>query len=166
MSATISDPLSDVTRKERRMLLGLSMLGVFFTHGGALPTKITTLGVELGAGDQKIFLLILAIGLLYFLLAFSLYAISDFIVWRKRVAEENIVEAKKSFDWFVFGDQPTDQYQAEWKSTEERIWRRYRLWAILTKPTSILRAAFEFILPLFVAIYSIAMMLLYAYPCT
>ena len=165
MSVTLVDPLSEVTRKERRMLLGLSMLGVFFTQGGALPTRITTLGVELNAGDQQAFLSILAVGLVYFLSAFFLYAVSDFIVWRRKITEEHLVEAKKSFDEYMFGE-PQDQHQAELHSMEARIWRKYRLWAILTKPTSILRAGFEFILPLAVGIYSIVTVLEYAYPRT
>ena len=161
MSATLVDPLSEVTRKERRMLLGLSMLGVFFTHGGALPTKISTLGVELSAGDQQAFLYILAIGLFYFVSAFSLYAFSDFIVWRKQIAEEHIVDTKRSFEELVFNDH-RDHYQAELHDIEGRVWRKYRLWAFLTKPTSILRALFEFILPLLVGIYFITTIFFYA----
>ena len=60
------DPLSEVTRKERRMLLGLSMLGVFFAKTGIVPSKISTLGIELAATEQSSFFYVLAAMLVYY----------------------------------------------------------------------------------------------------
>lgn len=166
MSVTLVDPLSDVSRKERRMLLGLSMLSLFFTHGGALPTKFTALGVELSTGEQRTFLVIIAIGLFYFLSAFFLYAMSDFIVWRKKITEEYIEEAKAMISSYMYDNSPQDQYDAEVQSEESKAWRKYEIWARLTKPMSLLRAMFEFLLPIIVAVYSIAIVLTHAYSST
>ncbi|MFM5460762.1 hypothetical protein ACET7L_12850 [Aeromonas veronii] len=166
MSVTLVDPLSDVSRKERRMLLGLSMLSLFFTHGGALPTKFTALGVELDTGEQRTFLLIIAVGLFYFLSAFFLYAMSDFIVWRKKITEEYIKEAKAMISSYMYDTPPQDQYEAEVQSEVSKAWRKYEIWARLTKPMSLLRAIFEFLLPIIVAVYSIAVVLNHSYSST
>jgi hypothetical protein len=37
----VRDPLSEVTRKERRILLGTSALGIIVAKVGLVPTKIT-----------------------------------------------------------------------------------------------------------------------------
>ncbi|WP_166837937.1 hypothetical protein [Rheinheimera pleomorphica] len=163
MSVTLVDPLSEVSRKERRMLLGLSMLSLFFTHGGALPTKFTALGVELGTGEQRTFLFIIAVGLLYFLSAFFLYSMSDFIVWRKKMTEEYIKESRGMIQSYMYDNSPQNQYDAEVQFEEEKAWRKYQIWSRLTKPMSLLRAIFEFMLPIIVAIYSIANVLTHAY---
>lgn len=57
----LSDPLSEVTRKERKFLLGVSMIGLFVSYSGIVPTKIAALGIELSTTDQKSFLILLAL---------------------------------------------------------------------------------------------------------
>ncbi|GAB3754198.1 hypothetical protein [Lysobacter olei] len=81
---SISDPLSDVTRKERRMLLGLDVLAIFVSTTGLVPTKISALGVEFGAADQRAFLYVFAAVLAYFVAAFLVYGVSDYLGWRIR----------------------------------------------------------------------------------
>ena len=56
----VSDCLSEVTRKERRSLLGISMLGIVITQAELVPTKISALGVEFSQANQAVLLLILA----------------------------------------------------------------------------------------------------------
>ena len=161
---SLVDPLSEVTRKERRILLGLSMLGIFFVKAGALPSKINALGIELESSDQSAFLYLMSFGLLYFTLAFFIYAMSDFIVWRNAVTKAYIVSYK---DYMKERDcYPQDPDGAELQSEEQRAYQRNRIWQILTKPMSITRAAFEFLLPLIVGIYSITTMVLHAYTNT
>lgn len=166
MSVSLVDPLSEISRKERRMLLGLSMVAILLTYGGALPERITTLGVELSSGNQRVFLLILAIGIFYFLAAFFLYAVSDFIVWRKKIAEERIAQAKEILDDLVFGGQPRDQYEAELLSERNKALAEYEVWARLTKPMSFTRAFFELVLPMLVGLCALVTVLLYAYQYT
>ena len=80
--AKVRDPLSQVTRNERRSLLAVSTLGITLVVTGLVPTKIEALGVEFTQTDQKALLAIIAISTAYFLVAFTIYAVSDFIAWR------------------------------------------------------------------------------------
>ena len=68
------DPLSDVTRKERRLLIVISAIDYFVIRSGALPTKIAALGIEFDKANQQSFLALLAVATSYLLLAFLLYA--------------------------------------------------------------------------------------------
>ncbi len=72
----LQDPLSEVTRKERRFLLGISALAITIIKVGIIPTKITALGVVFKETDQQSFLWILGLLILYFLIAFIIYATS------------------------------------------------------------------------------------------
>ncbi len=76
----LGDPLSDVTRKERRMLLAISLLGVGLVKTGLVPTKIEALGVEFDKANQQALLFLLAIVAVYFFSAFLIYAAADFLV--------------------------------------------------------------------------------------
>ncbi len=80
-AAVLRDPLSEVTRKERIYLLGTSMVGIAILKTGLVPTQITALGIEFQEADQDTFLLLLGLVVLYFLVAFIVYAASDFLAW-------------------------------------------------------------------------------------
>ena len=96
------DPLRPITRKERTGLLVVSFIGLLISRAGLLPTKIETFGLEFPALDQRWLLLSCAILLAYFLLAFIIYAITDWLahedeayrVWREgdRPADEILKE--------------------------------------------------------------------------
>ncbi|MBM4855601.1 hypothetical protein HYO47_22400 [Vibrio parahaemolyticus] len=148
------DPLSEVTRKERRMLLGLSMLGVFFAKTGIVPSKISTLGIELAATEQSSFFYVLAAMLVYF--AFALYAFSDFIVWKKAVIESDVSEYKN----YVI-ERETEHQQnpidEEVSSSRLMLYRKNRVWLSAKKPVSLARSFFEFILPIIVGSVSLFM---------
>jgi Ca2+/Na+ antiporter len=157
---SLVDPLSEVTRKERRMLLGLSMLGIFFVKAGILPTKISALGVDLATNDQGAFLFLTSLVLLYFTVAFFIYAMSDFIVWRKSLTELYLLEYRQYMQERDYRPQSADE--AELEEEETRAHKRNAIWLSLTKPMSIFRAIFEFALPLFVGLYSIFIMVQFA----
>ena len=78
----VADPLSSVARNERRSLLLLSVIGIAIVKTGLVPSKIEALGIEFSPGDQKSLLNILGMVNVYLLLAFSIYALTDFIGWR------------------------------------------------------------------------------------
>lgn len=78
----LRDPLSDVTRNERKFLLAVSAIGLILRHAGLVPTKIAALGIEFSQVDQKILLRAMGLIVLYFLFAFILYASSDLVAWR------------------------------------------------------------------------------------
>ena len=56
----VRDPLTEVTRKERRLLLGMCVLGIVLVKTGLVPTKISAFGIEFSHTDQKFILIILA----------------------------------------------------------------------------------------------------------
>ena len=77
------DPLSEVTRRERRSLLGLSMLGLALVWVPLVPTKFAAFGIEFAEVNRKAFVLLYALLVLYYLVAFLVYALSDFVAWRR-----------------------------------------------------------------------------------
>lgn len=77
----LKDPLSDVTRKERVYLLGISAIGITIVFTGLIPTEITALGIKFAEADRRSLLLIFALVVGYFLVAFVSYALSDFLEW-------------------------------------------------------------------------------------
>lgn len=91
----LGDPLSDITRKERRNLLLASSIGLFVTWTGSIPTKVAPLGIELSEFNQQYFLILLSIVVGYFLVAFILYGIADFLVWQEKYYEHLDVGLKR-----------------------------------------------------------------------
>src|SRR2546428_12023446 len=79
---SVRDPLSSTTRKERKSLLGIGMIAIAIVKIGLVPTKISALGIEFSATDQKHVFHILAAVVIYYLMAFIFYAFSDVIAWR------------------------------------------------------------------------------------
>jgi len=78
----VRDPLSEITRKERRALLGVSTIGIIMVKTGLIPEKVATFGVQFSKTDQSSLLVIVAFIVAYFLISFVIYAGSDFVSWR------------------------------------------------------------------------------------
>jgi hypothetical protein len=78
----LRDPLSEVTRKERRLLLGISALGIVIVKSGLVPSKVEALGIQFTQTNQQALILALGAVIGYFLVAFVLYAASDLTAWR------------------------------------------------------------------------------------
>lgn len=74
---SIADPLSEVTRKERKILLIASLISVALAKGGLVPKKIEALGIELTALEINSLLYLLASVLVYLILGFTIYAAAD-----------------------------------------------------------------------------------------
>ncbi len=150
----LRDPLGDVTRKERRSLLAASIISITIAKSGLVPLKISALGIEFAKADQRSLLIIMSLITLYFLVAFIIYAASDFVAWRLesidllvrelKVRHQALIEALKA------GPEGT-------KTTNylESFWTQLRLFLALVKPISILRALFDFLLPIFIGIYAV-----------
>src|SRR5260221_1629280 len=94
----LDDPLKDVTRKERKMLLGISVLAIVLVKTGLVPTKISALGVEFSETHQQALLLIVSLVDIYFLFAFVIYATTDFFVWRKALVKASRDEIKEHYE--------------------------------------------------------------------
>jgi hypothetical protein len=158
----IRDPLSEVTRNERRFLLGVSIIAIALVRTGLVPSKISALGIEFSQTDQKSLFSVLALITSYFVAAFALYASSDFIAWRLafRASLRDWVEQMKKRDEErskLKAEDRSDRHPAE--DYYERYMRRWRIVSIISRPTSFLRAVFEFILPIMVGIYATILLL-------
>lgn len=150
----LSDPLSEVTRRERKYLLGISVIGLFVSYSGIVPTRIAAFGIDLSASDQKSFLTLLALIILYFLAAFVIYGLADFLTWRKEYQKLMEQGAKEFISWDI-PDQ--DNYDEIYRHIPKANW--IYAWA---KPTAFIRAAFEFFVPVALAMYAVAVVLLHA----
>ena len=76
------DPLSEVTRRERKYLLGLSAVTLFIAQTGRGPGEFTLLGLSFKLADLTPFLPLLASVVTFFLVAFILYGLGDYLKWR------------------------------------------------------------------------------------
>jgi hypothetical protein len=128
------------------MLLGLSILSIFIVRTGAMPTKIGALGIEFGTSDQQAFLVLLASILFYFVIAFSTYAFSDYIAWRKELVQVQI-DGLKAYWIEQYRGEPDGPLDATVNYDEQKLYEKNRLWFSLTSPVSRSRAAVEFLLP-------------------
>lgn len=145
ISTFLVDPLGETSRKERRNLLAASVVGLLISKVGLIPTKISALGIELSGSSQIAFTILAAGIILYFVLAFLLYGLSDFLIWRERY--QQYLEDVRSYNE---GWSEEDQQQYDTKVTDlgSVAWI-YRL----AKPTALFRCIFEFALPLTFGIY-------------
>jgi len=149
----LGESLSEVTRHERRALLGVSILGITIVQTGLVPSKISALGVEFSKADQKAVMGILAVVVGYFLVAFAIYAIADFVTWRarRRDAHQRSLDAK----WQRAREQAAGEYERI-RNLQSKVpdLPPSVVATFLTLPVSIIRATFDFALPLIVGAYA------------
>ena len=93
------DPLGTVTRLERRNLLLAATIGLLFSQVGLVPTEFTTLGIKLSAPQQSAFLLIIALAIAYFFVAFLAYGLPDFFIWRKKYQDYRVYALNEEQNW-------------------------------------------------------------------
>lgn len=145
------DPLSQVTRAERRTLLGVSALAILMVQSGLIPTRISALGVEFGQADQRALLSMLSLIVVYFLVAFVIYAASDLVAWRvayHQALRERRIELARM--------EVTDKFREA--SVNARV-ADGQAWSRASKPIVVIRAIFEFGFPLAVGIYTVIALL-------
>ncbi len=140
----LTDPLSEITRKERRNLLIASTVGLLVAKAGMVPAKFEAFGIELSVPDQKVFVILMLLTVLYFLAAFVIYGISDFFVWRKKYQDYLEQVAGFNSDW-----SQEDQYNYDelHRTIPEIAW----LYA-WSKPAAFARIIFEFTVPVIFAL--------------
>jgi hypothetical protein len=104
----LQDPLREVTRKERRTLLGVATTGIAVVLMGLEPKGISAFGITFDLVQYKRLLLVWGVIVLYFLVVFVIYAISDFFAFtlatfralRKRkmddFQDEKVLEEKQA----------------------------------------------------------------------
>ena len=150
----LGDPLADATRKERKMLLGISVLGVALVKTGLVPTKISALGVEFDKTNQQALLGILALLALYFLIAFIIYAAADFLAWRRALVAYRVDRMR------THGRERRELHPDVLKQEEAFLLEQSKGSVLfgLVRPISVLRALFEFLLPIAVGLYAISVL--------
>ena len=148
----LKDPLSDVTRRERRSLLAASVVGVTMVKTGLVPEKISALGVELSKVNQRSLLIVLASMTLYFLIAFILYASSDFLAWRLSLFESLGQIYVKRRKWITVKEAATDE-----DTLMDEFYRenKLRYFFLLSHPISLLRAVLDFLVPVVFGVYAV-----------
>ena len=151
LQITLRDPLSEVTRKERRMLLGIGVLAVFVAKTGLIPSKISALGVDLEKSNQQAFLIVLAAVVSYFVLAFTIYGLADFLAWRLTYGR---AIAAAGEEWH---DRAKNRMSSSTNSPPTFYPNTLMSRSIpyLATSVSLLRALFEFLLPVLVGAYAI-----------
>ena len=80
-STILRDPLSDVTRRERVYLLATSTIGIAIVRTGLVPSEISALGIQFNAANRNALVVLLGIVVAYFLVAFIIYGVADFLAW-------------------------------------------------------------------------------------
>lgn len=78
----LQDPLTGTTRHMRSSLLASSVLGLIIAKTGLIPSRIGDLGIEFTADHRASLIIIVLFTVLYFFVAFLVYALSDFSRWQ------------------------------------------------------------------------------------
>jgi hypothetical protein len=155
--AQLQDALSSVTRKERQFLLGISLLGIALVKTGLIPSKISGLGIEFQSANPQALLSIVACVILYFLVAFIIYAASDYVVWKlsisSQVHEKELDEYNDELHGY-YGPQtgsPEEALEEYRHKLRKKILRYFKM----IKPISIFRAFFDLGLPIIIGGYAL-----------
>ncbi len=136
------------------MLLAVSVLGVVLVKTGLVPTKISALGVEFDKTNQQALLGVLALVSLYFFIAFIIYAAADFLAWRRALLKYRVDRMREH------AKLRRELTKEHLKQEEAFIWEQSKGSFLfgLVGLVSILRALFEFLLPLAVGVYAIQLL--------
>lgn len=162
----VSDPLSEVTRGERKTLLGASAIGIVIVKTGLVPSKISALGIEFAQTDQRALLLAIGAIVAYFLCAFMIYAVTDFMAWRYRLHKAALL-VDLEYGKKVTTVPVVTELDSEGKRRKVEVDEKMKELHLVTVgeregrlnsrsyAVSKLRAVFEFIVPVIIAIYAI-----------
>jgi len=93
-----SDPLSDVTRKERKFLILFSTISISIVLTGLIPTEISALGVKFDQANQAAILFVFISVIVYYLASFSSYMYYDRSLWKIKLSDRNIGRTVDQFD--------------------------------------------------------------------
>ena len=139
----LGDPLGENTRRVRRNLLAVSAIGIAMGATGLVPTQIPAFGIEFTQSDRSGFLIFVGAIVVYYLFAFAIYGSSDWASWLLAVRRSRIMSGEQ---------QGQDSVARE--ALRFRMSRTTRWVFILAAPASFVRASFEFLIPIGIAIYS------------
>ena len=156
----VADPLRDETRKVRKTLLVWCLAAVAITLGQLFPTEVSALGLKITPGSRNVLLWLVALIVIYHLVAFAAYAASDFAHWYVNIKstdwEDDIADWEKSkAEWFAKAKLSDEDRQVidEHERRLGSIWRgepsRVHMTVLkMIPPISIARALVDFLFPL------------------
>lgn len=164
------DPLTDVTRRVRRVLLASGAIGVVIVKTGLVPSKISNLGITFTTADKSSLLIIVASIIIYFFIEFLLYAGSDFIRWqialRTSLLKNKGRNARKALQPGPHNpNQSLELRQAAASARLEEILEKklnqyLRPYSQMTPFIGILRAFLDFGFPILLGIYSVYLLVM------
>ena len=155
MEALLGDPLSEVARKERRSLLGISAIAILVGATGLIPQRIESLGVTFTVSTQAALLKVFTGVVGYYTVAFLVYATGDFLRHARSIyrgTEELKIQRQKmaAERLNVRGGlrlEPAATVVSPPVQIDDASWRLSR-WV---PPAAYVRLVFDFIIPLVVA---------------
>ena len=159
MKAKLKDPLAEITRKERKALLVIATIAIAIVEAGLLPTRINAFGIELETIDQVVLLKLLSFIVMYFLIGFIVYGSADFIYWRSERLKELQTELAEEVDWKAQPRSTTSEVQMSKYEIMDLIRMKMKPLRIASTPISLFRSFFDFLLPIFLSLYSIYILL-------
>ncbi|MHB1051197.1 MAG: hypothetical protein ACYC09_14050 [Bacteroidota bacterium] len=155
-----SDFLSESTRKEKRALLGISVIAIAIVQTGLLPTKISALGIEFQLNDQRALLLLMVFVVVYFLIAFTMHASTDFIRWR---VVYNSTLLDNLINEHARPEPPEYEDEDPYERTLNKVDRAISLWFRMAQHLTIGRAFWDFFFPFLFALYTITVLMIARY---
>lgn len=150
--ALLSDPLAATTRGKRKALLSLALVTFGVVKAGLVPTSVGTLGIDLSTDDQKALLWLLFLVVLYFLVAFVLYASRDALLLRADylgLVDKELVQRGTKAD------------EIEQRAMQHSIsfWGKHRWLAGTSKATALFRLVLlDLLFPVILGTYSLCIL--------
>lgn len=145
----LSDPLSDIARKERRNLLIAGTVGILVAEAGIIPTKFSAFGITLSSPAQDTFVLLVGLTVLYFICAFITYGFADFLIWRTKY-QDYLEHVQRYMGGWTREDQ---QAYDDFRDSVPSIAWLYKV----SGPTAFIRIFFEFGVPIIFGVISAAL---------
>lgn len=142
--------LSTSTKTVRKSLLVASIISFLVVGAGLVPTQISAFGISLSPPNQAMFLATLLLIMLYLLVAFIVYAMPDFFIWKSR-----ILDYKEREGEYVNSLTEEDYQQQKISGVKHPKWLYPKAYCVAR-----CRAFFEFCLPV---IFGLAVILCLIY---
>jgi hypothetical protein len=116
------NPFSDITRRARKFLLLVTLIGFAITWAGLVPNKITAFDIELSTSDQDAILILNMITLLYFIITFWLYTNTDLVrYWIVKRAVKEYLKSTTGKE-LLLRQKQLKTYQNNLKTTNQRTY--------------------------------------------
>ncbi len=137
----LNDPLREVTRKERRSLLGISAIALLigWTHARIVPSKIGNFDISFTPPDRGALLGLFFAIVVYYFITFVVYAATDFLKYFHTMAEGAKTLSKHR----------DEQIMGSLDRAAGTPW-----WLRFVVPASLVRGVFDFFITLVIAVYA------------